>query len=489
MATEADLDYGRSEGESFDEDQEFLAEYAVSQGDPGPRTRSADAVVRRAPRFEDLKAEYSDLWTEMAIRRDRLPAVDSIVGRVVRNKETYLSVERQTRVPWFVVAAIHDLEAGGNFTRHLHNGDPLTARTVHVPAGRPATGSPPFTWAVSAADALAYRKLTEVTDWSIEHLAYVVEGYNGWGYRLNHPQVKSPYLWSFSNHYTKGKYVADGKWSETAVSQQCGAMVLLKRLEETGHIELQSPAIPDGIEHDSFRSDLQPGSAGDLVGALQALLRGLEFDLVVDLFYGPATELAVKVFQRHHGLRSDGVVGPMTWVALEDATPAASVVEPPPRYWPVGRGHVITSPWGQRPGGFHYGTDFGFPGGSADKPVYAVQSGTVQFAGKADGYGGPDPAGWLVIDSSRAEGGGCVEYGHIIREVAKGAHVTAGQRIARINPSSRTNGGVPPHLHLAVMPRGYDPRTKMNPIPWLGDALSPEAVPLPPSYASSACMD
>jgi hypothetical protein len=136
------------------------------------------------------------------------------------------------------VALIHNLEARGDFTRHLHNGDPLTARTVQVPAGRPRSGSPPFTWEESAVDALEYDGLTRVTDWSIEHLAFLFEGFNGWGYRLYHPHVKSPYLWSYSNHYTQGKYVGDGQWSETAVSRQCGAMVLLKRLQDGGHVRL-----------------------------------------------------------------------------------------------------------------------------------------------------------------------------------------------------------------------------------------------------------
>ena len=102
----------------------------------------------------------------------------------------------------------------------------------------PPSGNPPFTWEESAADAMAFHELTQVTDWSIERLAYEFERYNGFGYRQYHPHVKSPYLWSFSNHYTQGKYVADGRWSETAVSQQCGAMVLVKRLQETGHIQL-----------------------------------------------------------------------------------------------------------------------------------------------------------------------------------------------------------------------------------------------------------
>ena len=133
-----------------------------------------------------------------------------------------------------------------------------------------------------------------------------------------------------------------------------------------------------------------------------------------------------------------------------------------PAAWPLGTGRIVTSPFGPRDDGFHAGTDFGFPGGSANKPVYACASGIVIYAGAAQGYGGPDPAGWLVIDHP-AGVGVVTRYGHIIREVARGEHVTAGQRIARINPDSATNGGVAPHLHLSVMPREYNPDTKMAP--------------------------
>lgn len=143
------------------------------------------------------------------------------------------------------------------------------------------------------------------------------------------------------------------------------------------------------------------------------------------------------------------------------------------RYWPLDTGRIITSPFGPRAGGIHTGTDFGFPGGSGGRPVYAVQSGTVIYTGAAQGYGGPDPAGWLVIDSADDHGGGVFEYGHIVREVGVGAKVTAGQRIARINPDASTNGGVAPHLHLSYMPREYNPARKQDPLPVLTGAAEP----------------
>ncbi|MET8648404.1 peptidoglycan DD-metalloendopeptidase family protein [Nocardia aurea] len=158
------------------------------------------------------------------------------------------------------------------------------------------------------------------------------------------------------------------------------------------------------------------------------------------------------------------------------------------RYWPLKRGFIITSPFGPRPGGFHTGTDFGWFGGSAGLPVYAIQSGTVIYAGAADGYGGPAPAGWLVIDSIDAEGSGCLEYGHIISEVQPGQHVTAGQRIGRINPDEATNGGVSPHLHVSSMPREYNPGTKQDVIPRLRNALYPDEKPTPSKPKTGGAM-
>ena len=62
--------------------------------------------------------------------------------------------------------------------------------------------------------------------------------------RLGLPEhhINTPYLWSYSNNYTSGKYIADGIWSDSAVSRQCGAAVLLRRMAEKGQITLGAPA-------------------------------------------------------------------------------------------------------------------------------------------------------------------------------------------------------------------------------------------------------
>ena len=181
---------------------------------------------------DDLKKEYRDLYNSCVITPSKVALVSNLVNKLTKNKPRYESVAKQLNIPWQFIGAIHNMESSMNFSRHLHNGDPLSGRTFHVPAGRPSEGSPPFTWEQSAADALTLRKIDQWKDWTLEGTLYQIEGYNGWGYRLHHPAVLSPYLWSFSNHYTKGKYIADGTWSDSAVSSQCGAAVLLKMLEK-----------------------------------------------------------------------------------------------------------------------------------------------------------------------------------------------------------------------------------------------------------------
>lgn len=238
-ATSADIATFDRDRDEQEEAEYFFKEYLSSPAESDLQNFEFERARKRSSiSFDDLRDEYSSLWSEMAIRNNKVDDADKIVSRIVENKETYKSVESSSGVPWYVIAIIHSLEASGNFNSHLHNGDPLTAKTVHVPSGRPLSGQPPFSWEESALDALQYDGLTNITDWSIEHIAYIFERFNGWGYRKYHPEVKSPYLWSFSNHYIKGKYVADGKWSPTAVSKQCGAMVIVRRLVDSGNVAL-----------------------------------------------------------------------------------------------------------------------------------------------------------------------------------------------------------------------------------------------------------
>lgn len=177
--------------------------------------------------YDQLKAEYEAYYKACTVRSGREENVAYYVKRLNQGQAVYEQVGRDLGgIPWAFIGAIHGMECGFNFAGHLHNGDPLTARTVNVPAGRPVTGSPPFTWRQSAVDALTMKGFHDVTDWSVPRMLYLLEKYNGFGYRMQ--RMPTPYLWSFSNLYEKGKFVQDHRFDPEAVSKQCGAALMLK---------------------------------------------------------------------------------------------------------------------------------------------------------------------------------------------------------------------------------------------------------------------
>ena len=204
-----------------------VAEQACAKR-PALESAVAAAQVNSSTVFADLRQEYQDFFDRCVMRPEFAGDVAFCTKRLKKGQPSYELVQAANGVPWQFVGIIHCMECGFNFAGHLHNGDPLTARTVQVPKGCPKTGSPPFTWLQSALDALALRKLNQVTDWSVPHMLYQLEGYNGFGYRRR--GLVSPYLWSFSNLYLKGKFVKDGVFNPEAVSKQCGAGLLLKLL-------------------------------------------------------------------------------------------------------------------------------------------------------------------------------------------------------------------------------------------------------------------
>lgn len=179
--------------------------------------------------FQAYRADYALRWAAMKIMPQHQSVIDHDVAKVIANKTRYEGVSSSTGVPWYVIGILDVMEAGGGCSAHLHNGDPLSGRTIHVPAGRPPPpAEPPFTWEQSALDALAYDHLDQVKVWDAETIAWCFERFNGFGYRSK--GVPTPYLWSFSNQYTSGKFVKDHVFDPAAVSEQAGAMTLLKGL-------------------------------------------------------------------------------------------------------------------------------------------------------------------------------------------------------------------------------------------------------------------
>ncbi|MDM0053522.1 DUF1353 domain-containing protein [Variovorax sp. J22R115] len=195
-----------------------------------------DGALEAAPPYELLKPEYEKLFATCMVRPERKGEVAWHVQKLLQYRPRYEKVGAATEVPWWFIGVVHALEASFNFHGHLHNGDPLSGRTVQVPKGRPPVWNPPNDWETSAIDAITYEKLANIGDWSVSRALYRWERYNGYGYHARN--INSPYLWSFSNHYTKGKYVKDGVFDANAVSKQCGAAVMLRALQAAGAVSL-----------------------------------------------------------------------------------------------------------------------------------------------------------------------------------------------------------------------------------------------------------
>jgi lysozyme family protein len=211
----------------------LLAQVNASEHQVPEALATPDLPLSPAHSFSALKDEYARLFTSAQVRDEHTEKLQWYVGMIRQSKARYEGLSKTTGVPWYFIGAIHGMESSFNFRAHFHNGDfPLSARTRQVPSGHPKLWLPPSDWESSARDALKLLGFTGQSDWGLERTLYRLEAYNGFGYRKH--GVPTPYLWCFSNHYESGKFVADGQWSPSAQSHQCGAAVVLKALSNAG---------------------------------------------------------------------------------------------------------------------------------------------------------------------------------------------------------------------------------------------------------------
>lgn len=191
-----------------------------------------------------MTVDYTGLYKSAVLKPSKIPELKVVADRINAGKARYEAVAATlgNGIPWWFIGITHFMEAGlywpNHFGFHLHCGDPLTARTVHVPKGRPkfnpgnGTKPPskenPYTWEESALDALKFMGYDKQTAWGISSCLFLFEKYNGMGY--NKREMLSPYVWSYTNFYSKGKFVTDGKFDPNAVSKQPGTAAIMKQL-------------------------------------------------------------------------------------------------------------------------------------------------------------------------------------------------------------------------------------------------------------------
>ncbi len=255
-----------------------------------------------------LKAANAKRWQSAKLTRG--PEFTPVVKRLVAAKDRYVAVEKLTGVPWFFIAVTHQRESSQNWSRSLAQGDPWNEVSTHVPAGR----GPFKSWGEAAVDALVNCApyASRLKDWSIGGLLTNLERYNGVGYA--NKGIPSPYIWSGTDQYLKGKYVRDGVFDPDEVDKQLGcAGLIMAMMALDPSIKFEAPVGGAVIRDGAW-----------LQNSLNKL--GANPPLETDGIVGPATRNAVRSFQLSQNLTADGLVGPATFAALDGALAAGKPV-------------------------------------------------------------------------------------------------------------------------------------------------------------------
>ena len=141
------------------------------------------------------------------------------------------------------------------------------------------------------------------------------------------------FVWNGQTYSHVGLYVGDGNVIEAATTQQgvITSKVTNTKWTHWGELkgvsyakEIQDPGgqPAEETEKDPTLPTLRRGSKGEAVKKLQQALVDHGYSIGasgIDGDYGPATEKAVKQFQKDWGLAEDGIAGDKTWKLLMSA--------------------------------------------------------------------------------------------------------------------------------------------------------------------------
>ncbi len=271
--------------------------------------------------FLSLAPEYDALLARMVITR--ASEVEAVAHKLLNfvDQGRYAPVSAQTGVPQIWMATSFEREASSNFNDSPAQGDPWNRVSVHVPRGR----GPFASWADAAKDAYHIDGLDGVgaANWTWARACYEGEIFNGMGYRAH--GVHSPYLWSGTNNYSTGKYVADGVFDPNHADTQLGIVPIMSRmvtlrpgLALASSAPIATPDMPVIVPVLAPQGVGQHGTHD--TAWLQHALNVLAVDgtpLLEDNNFGRRTRLAVVAYQKSHGLEADGIAGPLTTSSLE----------------------------------------------------------------------------------------------------------------------------------------------------------------------------
>ena len=243
------------------------------------------AKVPAMTHLATLTAANSKRWNAAKLTRgpEFVPVAKRLAAPAA--KERYQKISEAAAVPWFVIAVIHEREASQRWDRSIAQGDPLNQVSIHVPKGRGPffnhDNDLPLQDAFyrGALDALIdcepHAALWK--DWSPGGTMTLLEQYNGLGYAAR--GLPSPYIWSGTDQYRSGKYVADHVYDPTMVDSQLGcaglilAMMQIDPSIKFGDVQIAPPITPPEIKLPPPGRPQPPGLAPTLWGRVADLFR------------------------------------------------------------------------------------------------------------------------------------------------------------------------------------------------------------------------
>lgn len=193
-----------------------------------------------------LEAVNAHRWASMHMKASRIPAFHSTAARLCAPdaKVRYQGVtDALTKlgysIPWWFIAVVSEREYGGppHWDKQLGQGNPLSRKSWDEPKNMgPYLTHPGDTtpgndaWTRCCVDVLqnsapfaAKWKL-----WTVGGVMTLFEEYNGLGYAAR--GVPSAYVWSGTDQYVSGKYVADHVYRAGVIDVQEGCAPILSMM-------------------------------------------------------------------------------------------------------------------------------------------------------------------------------------------------------------------------------------------------------------------
>jgi lysozyme family protein len=205
-----------------------------------------------------LKDSNAIRWASATPTRNFVAVAKCLVADAA--KAQYTTVQNYTGVPWFVIAVIHERESDQRWTASLAQGDPWNVVSTHDPRGR----GPFQSWIAAAIDALINCSpyAANNKDWSVGGTLTLLEEYNGLGYAARN--IPSPYIWSGTDQYASGKFIADHVFRADVIDVQLGCAGLLLAMAKLdpsvtlGGAPVQTTPIPPQPDVVASKSEPKP---------------------------------------------------------------------------------------------------------------------------------------------------------------------------------------------------------------------------------------